>query len=270
MKKYGSALAFGILAGAMVIFPREAGAAALHGLLLFARSVLPVLGPFMVCMLMVSGRLGGSPGWAAALSWLSGSPGGARMMQMYGLRGKSALGYAAATGTMSPMFFLGTVTEWLGSAQDGRLIFLSHVLGAMATGLFFRGKGENAAISPTPVPFFQALRDAAQALLLIAMCMMLGCTAAKMASCALPGLSPAAAAALQCSLEVTAGVQALISLHLPHTPALVCAVCSLGGLSLLLQNAAFWQESGVGMGRLLLLRLLHGIFAFFICLLLGG
>ncbi|MBE5781712.1 MAG: hypothetical protein E7329_00185 [Clostridiales bacterium] len=270
MKKYGSALAFGILAGAMVVFPREAAAAALQGLMLFAQSVLPVLGPFMVCMLMLSSRLGGSPPWAAALSWLSGSPGGARMMQLYSLRGKTALRYAAITGTMSPMFFLGTVEQWLGNAGGGWLIFLSHVLGAIASGLCFRGKKEKAEAHPVPTPFFQALRDAAQALLTVALCMMLGCTAAKMAACALPGLSPVWAAALQCGLEVTAGTQALIALHLPHTPALVCAACSFGGLSLLLQNAAFWQESGVGMGKLLLVRLLHGIFSFFVCLLLGG
>ena len=42
---------------------------------------------------------------------------------------------------------------------------------------------------------------------------------------------------------------------------LLCAACSFGGLSLLMQNAAFWQESGVRIGQLFLLRLLHGLLA---------
>ena len=86
----------------------------------------------------------------------------------------------------------------------------------------------------------------------------------------LPQLSPVAAAALQCALEVTAGVRALIGLQIPHLKAWACAACSFGGLSLLLQNAAFWQENGVSMGKLCLLRVLHAVFSFFICLLLGG
>jgi hypothetical protein len=238
--------------------------------MLFARSVMPVLGPFMACMLLLSSRIPGGLGIRAVMGWLCGSPGGARLMQPFALRGKTALRYAAMTGTMSPMFFLGTVGRWLGSAHMGRIILLSHVLGALGMGLLFSRSSREKRPALAPMPFFLALQNSAQALLLIALCMMLGCTAAKMASCAFPGLPSAAAAMLQCTLEVTAGVRALIALSLPHTPALVCAACSVGGLSLLLQNASFWQESGVSLGKLCLLRLGHALFAFLICLVLGG
>ncbi|MBQ6960090.1 MAG: hypothetical protein IJP78_03820 [Clostridia bacterium] len=259
------ALAFGILAGVMMAFPGEAAAAAGEGLSLWARAVAPVLGPFLVCMLMVSSRAGGGIGLKTVLGWLCGSPGGARLMQGSGLTGRSALRAAAMTGTMSPMFFLGTVSGWLGDARAGRLILLCHIAGAALLGLCMP-KGEKAAPVPAaPVALSQALRDSALALLTVALCMMLGCAAARMAACAFPRLPGWAAAGLQCGLEVTGGVKALIGLGLPHTSALVCGACSFGGLSILLQNAAFWQESGVGVGKLLLLRMVHGIISAALC-----
>ncbi|MBR0354726.1 MAG: hypothetical protein IJK35_05100, partial [Oscillospiraceae bacterium] len=33
----------------------------------------------------------------------------------------------------------------------------------------------------------------------------------------------------------------------------------------MLQNAAFWQESGVGLGKLLLIRLAHAVISFGLC-----
>ena len=270
MKKYGSAAAFGALVGAMLIFPQDAAEAAFRGLSLFSGSVLPMLGPFMICMLMLSSRIPGGAWVRAAMGWLCGSPGGARLMQSFSFRGKGALRYAAATGTMSPMFFLGTLGKWLGSAQMGRILLISHVLGALGMALCFRGWAGRKESLLQPMPFFQALQNSAQALLLIALCMMLGCVAAKMAACVFPGLPLWCTALLQCTLEVTAGVQSLLLLDVPHTPAFVCAACSFGGLSLLLQNTAFWQEGGVSMGELCLIRCGHALLSFLICLLLGG
>ena len=137
------------------------------------------------------------------------------------------------------------------------MILLCHIAGALLLGLCIPGGGKAAPVPIVPVALSQALRDTALALLTVALCMMLGCAAARMAACAFPRLPAWAAAALQCALEVTGGVKALIGLGLPHRLALVCGACSFGGLSILLQNAAFWQESGVGMGKLLLLRIAH-------------
>lgn len=120
------------------------------------------------------------------------------------------------------------------------------------------------------MPLIQALRDGALALLTVGLCMMLGCAAARLAACAFPRLPGWAAAALQCALEVTGGVKALIGLGLTHPAPLVCAACSFGGLSILLQNAAFWQESGVGMGKLLLLRAAHAFLSAALCAALAG
>ena len=74
-------------------------------------------------------------------------------------------------------------------------------------------------------------------------------------------------AGLQCLLEVTCGVRSIVSLSPALAPAYICAACSFGGLSLLLQNAAFWQESGLTLIQLAMLRLIHALCAFAACLL---
>lgn len=263
----GWAAAFGALAGAMAVYPEAAAEAARLGLSLWARSVAPVLGPFMVCMLMASSRMGGGLWPRVLMGWLTGSPGGAKLTLAAGPRGRSALRCAALTGTMSPLFFLGTVGTWLGSEKMGGMILLCHWLGALMIGLCVRADMRLCAPA-SPMLLSDALRESAVALAAVALCMMLGCAAARMAESALPFLSPAAAAALQCALEVTSGVKALIALQSPLTAPLVCAACSFGGLSLLMQNAAFWQAAGVGMGQLLILRLFHGALSFALCFLL--
>ena len=125
------AAAFGALAGAMMVFPGDAAEAAATALSLWARAVAPALGPFMVCMLMVSGTLGGGAVMRTAMGWLCGSPGGARLMREMGLRGRGALQAAAMTGTMGPMFFIGTAGGWLGNGRIGWVI-----LSAISWGLW--------------------------------------------------------------------------------------------------------------------------------------
>ena len=263
--KVAGAAGFGVLAGAMLIYPHQAAEAAGDALGLWPRSVAPVLGPFMACMLMITSRVGGGIVPRIILGWLCGSPGGARLMQTVRPRGKTALRCAAFTGTMSPMFLLGTVSGWLQSPEGGRILLVCHLLGALLTGLCLPGKGQADRAAPAPLPLGQALRETALALLAIALCMMLGAVAARMVSCALPNLPQAVSCVLQCALEVTSGARALIQLR----PALLlpplCAAISFGGLSLLMQNAAFWQESGVSPLDLCLLRLVHGLLAGALC-----
>ena len=261
----GYALAFGILAGAMMAFPAEAAEAAGYGLALWARSVVPVLGPFLICTLMLCSRVNGGVMMKTALGWLCGSPGGAKLMQGGGLKGKSALRAAAMTGTMSPMFFLGTVSAWLGDPRAGRLILLCHIAGALLIGLCIPAGVMPARRDALPLPLSQVIRDCAMALLTVALCMMLGCAASRMAACAFPRLPGWAGIGLQCVLEVTGGVKALAGLEPGAAVPLVCAACSFGGLSIMLQNAAFWQESGVGLGQLFLIRAVHALASGALC-----
>lgn len=255
----------GALAGAMLIFPGVAAEAAGQALSLWARAVVPSLGPFMACMLMLSGRMGGGMLPRVLMGWLCGSPGGARLMCEMRLGKPSALRCAALAGTMSPMFFISTVSGWLGNARDGRIILVCHLLGAALLGWLIPGKRQQVKIPPRPNPFFAVLADCAQALLTIALCMMLGSVAAKMAGCALSFLPPFFSVVLQCGLEVTGGVQALIGEQPPLMMPLICAACSFGGLSILLQNGVYWQKAGLRLGELFLLRLGHALISFILC-----
>ena len=81
-------------------------------------------------------------------------------------------------------------------------------------------------------------------------------------------LPDAFAAALQCMLEVTAGTQALIALRPPYLLPLLCAACSFSGLSILLQNAVCWRESGLTLAYLVPIRLVHAVLSGILCLLL--
>ncbi len=260
-----TAAAFGALAGAMLVFPGAAAEAARAALFLFARAVAPVLGPFMACMLMVSSRLRGGMAARIGLAWLCGSPGGGRMLLLIHPRGGLAMRCAALTGTMSPMFFLGSISGWVQSSRAGALLLFCHIAGAALLGLLLPGSGAGEGEAPRPLPLGAALGESARALLSIALCMMLGCTAAEMARCALPRLPENAAIFLQCVLEVTTGAERIAALETELRLPLLCAACSFGGLSLLMQNAAVWQEAGVGPGRLLLLRLGHGTISFALC-----
>lgn len=262
-----TAAAFGALAGAMIAFPAQAAEAALQGAGLFVRAVLPSLGPYMACMLMVTSRIS-APGWAlAALGWLCGSPGGGKLIQPLRLKGKAALRCAAVSGTMSPLFFLGAVSHWLGDARAGWLLLICHLSGAALLALLLPGEEKDRSMrpAPAPMPLGTALRETALTMGAVCLCVMLGCVSARMAVCALPGLPPGASALLQCALEITSGAQAIIALSTPWTLPLLCAACSFGGLSLAMQNAAVWQESGVKAGQLLTLRAAHALLSGGLC-----
>lgn len=65
-------------------------------------------------------------------------------------------------------------------------------------------------------------------------------------------------------LEVGGGAHALLDVSAAPDLPLLCALCSFGGLSILMQNLLFLGKS-IRPGRLLLVRLLHGAAAYGIC-----
>ena len=255
----------GALIGAMMVFPGEAALAALAALRLFAFSIVPTLCPYLCCMLLLSSRLRLPIFLQIPLCWLCGSPGGAKLMQRQVLKGREALRAAALSGTMSPMFFLSTLSAWLGSPGIGRLLLFCHLLGAVLTGLTIR-KGEKnsilpAASPPAPLPFSAAAAESTSAMPAIGLCMMLGSISAKMVLCAFPRLPAAVSVFMQCVLEISAGSKALIDLSPAYLLPVLSAACAFAGLSILMQNAAFWRESGVGIKSLFFLRIRHALFS---------
>ena len=133
-----------------------------------------------------------------------------------------------------------------------------------------RENGRRGSGTAEPAPgLFEAMSAAAAALLTVAGCIMLGTVASALAGKYLSGTAPWVAAALQSALEVTGGVRALCALDAPvGARSVLCAFfTSFGGLSLLMQNSAFWQKRGLGAASLLPLRLLHGTLSALMCLL---
>ena len=216
------ASALGALIGAMIVFPVDAAAAARNALGAWAQAVVPSLGPFMACVLLLSPYLRGGMPSRVALAWLGGSPGGARLMQEMALSPRDALHYAALTGTMSPMFFLSTLSGWLGNTRAGWMLLCCHIAGAFLAGRCFP-LSERRLFPP-------------------------------------PQKGQASASGV---FRDTAAALAPAEL-LP----LLCAACSMGGLSILLQNFTFWHGSGLSLPRLLRARILHALIAGSLCLLL--
>ncbi|MBQ4639227.1 MAG: hypothetical protein IJB69_01755 [Clostridia bacterium] len=258
-------LAGGML-GAVFIFPAQAADAAREGLSMWAGSVAPGLGPGMALSSYLCSRAKGEI-FRVAASVLCGSPGGAKLMSGQGKGKGGAMRDAALCGVMSPLFFLGAVAGWLGDKGAAWLVYICHLAGAFLTAMCFpkeKGKKRESA----PPSFLQCTDQSVQALLNVAFLLMLGCVGARMMQCALPGLGKGLAAGLQCVMEVTGGVKRLIGLGPENMLPFVCGAVSFGGLSILMQNLRYWQESGLKAWQLAGVQLLHGGISFLLCLIL--
>lgn len=298
MKRFWVPVLAGLLAGCMLCFPREAAKASADACRLWAVAVLPSLFPFLVCMLLITGnlktrgsgiisRLLGIPSSfvpVMAMGLLSGSPGGSRLSQELSVEGLNILPglkrFALYAGTMSPMFFVGTLGGWLQNTSLGWILLLSHWLGAFILGqlsrLFFKCTPllESAALKPHAAPgLSQVMSSSAMTMFTVCGLMVLGSVAAKMIQCVFPNLPEGILAGLQSFMEVTAGCSRILNIPLPGAipalrPALLCAAASFSGLSILMQNLAFLQEKGISFAFLLKGRICHALISFGLCLLL--
>ena len=257
----------------------------------FVRSVMPALFPMMV-LNGLSARLSGRERrWmTVGFCWLAGSPASAQRLEGLRERGelpeRALLPLAAATGVMSPLFLVGSLGGRLPNPAGGWLMLTAHWLGALAVAglirLFSRAQTTNPVgpkketlPEPEPVSLLTALpdslRQAGPALLAVCGAMMLFSILAALfrqgLSALLPGWAashPELPAIFWAVLEVGGGAHALLDVSAAPDLPLLCALCSFGGLSILMQNLLFLGKS-IRPGRLLLVRLLHGAAAYGIC-----
>ena len=260
----------------------------------FVRSVMPALFPMMVLNGLCA-RLGGrEQRWmTVCFCWLSGSPASAQRMEGLWKRGEVAgrelLPMAAVTGVMSPLFFVGSLGSRLPGTAAGWLLLAAHWLGALAAAGLVHGLNhlsrrktadaalpEERALRPAePVSLLEALPDSLRqtgpALLSVCGAMMLFSILAALfrqgLSALLPGwaaIHPELPAIFWAVLEVGGGAHALLDVSAAPDLPLLCALCSFGGLSILMQNLLFLGKS-IRPGKLLLVRLLHGAAAYGIC-----
>ena len=259
---------------------------------LFVRSVMPALFPMMV-LNGLSEHLGGQEKrWmTVCFCWLSGSPASAQRLEGLWKRGEVAgrelLPMAAVTGVMSPLFFVGSLGSRLPNPAGGWLLLTAHWLGALAAaglihGLSRRFSSMEKAETVCPeertagrasllVALPDSLRQAGTALLSVCGAMMLFSILAALfrqgLSALLPGwaaIHPELPAIFWAVLEVGGGAHALLDVSAAPDLPLLCALCSFGGLSILMQNLLFLGKS-IRPGRLLACRLLHGAAAYGIC-----
>lgn len=223
--------------------------------------------------------------------WLSGSPASAQRLEGLwergGLAGRELLPMAAATGVMSPLFLVGSLGGRLPNPAGGWLMLTAHWLGALAAaGLIHRlsrrfssmekaepvrpeerTAGRASLLEALP----DSLRQTGPALLSVCGAMMLFSILAALFRQGLSALLPDWAAAhpefpaiLWAVLEIGGGAHALLDVSPTPDLPLLCALCSFGGLSILMQNLLFLGKS-IRPGKLLLLRLLHGAAAYGVC-----
>lgn len=269
----------GFLLALMLRFPLEALDAAASGLRVFSQGVLPALFPYMVlCQLLTPAlcRMRRIPRAlpVAALAFMGGSPGGARLISL--LREQGALNsrqtrlLAALTGTCSPMFLLGTVSVWASSRALGVAVLAAHWLGSVLCALciwpFLKPESVPKSSAPAavePVSFAKAVQGSALAMLTVCGCIVLMSVAACLCGCAFPVFTRTAQAFLHAALEMAGGSRAIISLGFPPREAAVCvcAAISFGGVSILLQNLSFLRPVGVPAVFLCGCRALHALFS---------
>ena len=277
---------------ALMLLDSDTVLAAVNGAAgVFVRSVMPALFPMMV-LNGLSEHLGGQEKrWmTVCFCWLSGSPASAQRLEGLWKRGEVAgrelLPMAAATGVMSPLFLVGSLGGRLPNPAGGWLMLTAHWLGALAAAGLAHGLNhlsrrktadaalpEERALRPAePVSLLEALpdslRQAGPALLAVCGAMMLFSILAALFRQGLSALLPDWAAAhpefpaiLWAVLEIGGGAHALLDVSAAPDLPLLCALCSFGGLSILMQNLLFLGKS-IRPGKLLLVRLLHGAAAY--------
>ncbi len=254
----------------MLLYPSDIMLCARDACALFASAVLPGLFPFLTVMLLATSRLPQKRSAIpmALMGLLSGSPTGARLSSFGNFKPKSYRAFAHMTAVMSPMFLLGTVPHWL--LGHGVPIFIASTLGAFLTaGLSLLlpmhtkgevGKGENTVLS-----FSEAVNRAAQTMLTVCGCMVMGSCLSMLLGKFLPFCDAVTLALLQGFLEVTKGVKDISLIPFVDSrlaPALCAMLVSFGGVSLMMQNFAFYRKGSLPLLPYILLKAVHGAAAF--------
>lgn len=261
----------------ILYMPDVSSLAARHALEIWGLDVIPSLFPYMVlCRLIASqlqrtnlpafpviatlGILGGSPSGAAAISSYARQKPFSRR-QLYSL--------CALTGTISPMFFLSTMRSWNIASSICRLLFISHIGGALLTFLcvwsFFAQARPSSVSSPGMPPDSETspIVQSVSSVLNVGGCIVFFSVIAACFSASLAWLPEAVRASFHGLLEIAGGVHALSTLpmSLKGQGLLLAAATGFSGFSILSQNAMFLKDCGVRFSHLVLLAVVRAVFS---------
>ncbi|MEG1890646.1 MAG: hypothetical protein RR301_04470 [Clostridia bacterium] len=295
-------MAIGLCVLAALCFSEPAMQAASDAAEVFARGVLPALFPMLVLGGLLNqpqkaehSHLPRTVLEAIGFSFAAGSPASAQRVRRLADAGRLPPALLApllcATGVMSPMFFVGTLASWTGLHAAAWTMLGAHWASALLSAALWAlcAKGaKRAAKQPIASPAAPrldpscrqaslltllpgAVTSAAQALLSVCGAMMLFSIVAAvlraMLGAAFPAWTRASEPVLAVAwglLEIGSGSAAVLRAFPTPPLALLCALCSFGGLSICLQNLLFIGELIHPM-RLLAMRLTHAAIAYALC-----
>jgi sporulation integral membrane protein YlbJ len=274
----------------LILFPADSSSAAQAGLRMGAGVIMPSLFPFFVissvlintggadrlgdALSPVLGRLfsisraGAS---AFVIGLLGGYPSGAKAVAgMY--EGGSCtkdeaerlLGFANNSG---PAFILGACGGVFGSASDGLLLLVSHILAAVAVGIIFRRGGPVARFAKKrpeeyddlPTAFVKAVKSSVMSI--IEICGFVIFFEVMMAILENAGLLPDGVLGtfLRGGIELTSGVLRLGGCEPTVALPMASFFIGWGGLCVHCQAMSFTLPLGLRPGRYFLGKLLHGL-----------
>lgn len=260
-----------LLAGMILCFPGTTISASQSALSIWARDIVPSLFPYMVLCKMTAQRLRSArfpaAPLAALLGCMGGSPSGAAMLSVSsgGMAQSQLYALCALTGTISPMFFVGTLHAW-GVAQKTCLCLLAaHGLGALSAFVCVRRLSpvrEKVAARETPEKANgNPITDSVFSVLGVGGCIVFFSVAAACIRILFPFLPETGCAYLQSVLEIAGGMRLLIQTSSASfaRDVSMAVLTGFGGLSILTQNHLFLQVCDVTQGRLLCLALLRAL-----------
>ncbi|MGN0996750.1 MAG: hypothetical protein ACI4PG_07555 [Candidatus Ventricola sp.] len=256
----------------LVLRPGSGAQAARQALGIWGLDVVPSLFPYMVLCRLLSerlrrARLPAAPA-AAVLGLMGGSPAGASVLAAYAgnLPDSVLLPLCALTGTISPMFFLGTMDAWLSDRLLCRMLLASHWAGAgcaaAAVYLLTRRRGDKPMRPTQDAGPGDAIAQSVQAILSVGGCIVFFSVAAEMIR-SLPLVGDLFGALMHAGLEAAGGMHALCAVPCAaHTRAMLMAAAGgFTGLSILTQNLVFLRPLGVSLPVLTGIAVLRALFA---------
>lgn len=224
----------------LLAFPAETSAAAMSAMRIWATSIVPALFPYMLF-----GRLLGrslkmlnlpeGPA-AAALGMLGGSPTGAALIASCSshLSKRSIFSLCALTGTISPMFILGTLQTWTDNPTLCKRLLLCHWISACLSAWFVwivYGKPKQRSLladDANPSAYATPLSQSIDAILQVGGCVVLYSVLARMAGIMIYPVLPQWQPVLHAMLEIAGGANAIWQSSLPSKAKEVLLCTALG------------------------------------------
>lgn len=287
----------------MVIFPEVTIVSAKKGIFVWASSVLPALLPFFIGANFLTNlkviEVLPVPLYVFSMSVMSGYPMGAKILA--DLHKKRLVNYSEVKdiisycSTSGPTFMIGAVgISMIGSAQIGMIIAISHYLGALVNGVFFRKinhiantnqkkkrvskcicKGnsdlqEKSLIDAFSEAIFSSFSSLGIILAYIVVFMLITdifnmYLSSKMQ--VVPLLMPI----IKGMCEMTVGCSSVTGM-ISVSQKMMCIICtgliSFGGFSIIGQSLSMMRDTPIKFSYFLMVKLFHCIFATLICFVL--